>query len=58
MQNDPTSIALRVALIVMRDPSRGVGLNLSAAHLAIALEHSTREELDALNAQVMETCDD
>ena len=46
----PTDMAYRVALAIMRDNNVDADLRLSAAHVAIVLQHAPPEDLQALDA--------
>ncbi len=50
----PSVMALRTCLVLMRDASRDPELRLSAAHVAIVLQHLGDQELHDIDARALQ----
>ncbi len=50
-----TTIAERVCLAIMRDAKQDPELRMSAAHVALVLQHLDREQATALDQQALAT---
>ena len=51
----PSALAERVLLAVMRDPALDPDLRLSAAHVALVIQHYSPEQIDALDVRALLT---